>query len=99
MKSIILLIMLLMLPVSVFAHSGGTDANGGHHCRTDCEDYGYEYGEYHYHDGGLDLSNYNSNNNNTTDNSDEGFGIGDFIWFGILGFMAFVYICSAFSKD
>lgn len=34
------------------AHSGRTDANGGHTCRTNCEQYGLEYGEYHYHNGG-----------------------------------------------
>ena len=38
------------------AHSGGTDADGGHHCWTDCEKYGYEYGEYHYHDKDSDIS-------------------------------------------
>lgn len=35
-----------------FAHPGRTDANGGHTCRTNCEYYGLEYGEYHYHNGG-----------------------------------------------
>ena len=26
-----------------------TDANGGHTCRTNCEKWGLQYGEYHYH--------------------------------------------------
>ncbi|MBP1992739.1 YHYH domain-containing protein [Paenibacillus eucommiae] len=34
------------------AHPGRTDANGGHTCRTNCEKWGLEYGEYHYHNGG-----------------------------------------------
>ncbi|AZS15107.1 copper amine oxidase N-terminal domain-containing protein [Paenibacillus lutimineralis] len=37
---------------SVSAHPGRTDANGGHTCRTNCEKWGLEYGEYHYHNGG-----------------------------------------------
>ncbi|WP_404815112.1 YHYH domain-containing protein [Psychrobacillus glaciei] len=34
------------------AHSGRTDANGGHTCRTNCEKWGLSYGQYHYHNGG-----------------------------------------------
>jgi hypothetical protein len=34
------------------AHPGRTDGSGGHTCRTDCESWGLEYGEYHYHGGG-----------------------------------------------
>lgn len=34
------------------AHPGRTDANGGHYCRTNCEQWGLGYGEYHYHNGG-----------------------------------------------
>jgi hypothetical protein len=33
------------------AHPGNTDAFGGHTCRTNCEQWGLNYGEYHYHDG------------------------------------------------
>ena len=33
------------------AHSGRTDENDGHYCRTNCEQYGLSYGEYHYHGG------------------------------------------------
>ncbi|MGG4397009.1 copper amine oxidase N-terminal domain-containing protein [Paenibacillus thiaminolyticus] len=33
------------------AHPGKTDKNGGHTCRTNCEKWGLEYGEYHYHGG------------------------------------------------
>ncbi|QTL49971.1 hypothetical protein [Priestia aryabhattai] len=39
-----------------FAHPGGTDADGGHYCHTDCEKYGLEYEEYHYHDVAKDES-------------------------------------------
>ena len=34
------------------AHPGRTDSSGGHTCRTNCESWGLEYGEYHYHNGG-----------------------------------------------
>jgi hypothetical protein len=33
-----------------FAHPGRTDEDGGHYCHTNCEDWGLEYEEYHYHD-------------------------------------------------
>ena len=35
--------------ISAYAHPGRTDANGGHTCRTNCEKWGLQYGEYHYH--------------------------------------------------
>ncbi|MCA1066183.1 YHYH domain-containing protein (plasmid) [Rossellomorea sp. AcN35-11] len=44
--------LIFITPNMTEAHSGGTDASGGHHCWTDCESHGLEYGEYHYHDGG-----------------------------------------------
>lgn len=34
-----------------FAHPGRTDEDGGHYCHTNCEEWGLEYEEYHYHDG------------------------------------------------
>lgn len=40
---------LLVAPISANAHPGRTDSNGGHTCRTNCEKWGLQYGEYHYH--------------------------------------------------
>jgi hypothetical protein len=37
---------------AALAHPGRTDSKGGHTCRTNCEKWGLEYGEYHYHNGG-----------------------------------------------
>jgi hypothetical protein len=31
------------------AHPGGTDSAGCHTCRTNCESWGLDYGEYHCH--------------------------------------------------
>lgn len=45
------LLFMLVIPYSSSAHPGNTDASGGHTCRTNCEDWGLDYGEYHYHDG------------------------------------------------
>ena len=42
-------IFLIATPTS--AHPGNTDSRGGHTCRTNCEKWGYSYGEYHYHGG------------------------------------------------
>jgi hypothetical protein len=33
------------------AHPGNTDSSGGHTCRTNCERWGLNYGQYHYHSG------------------------------------------------
>lgn len=46
---ITMLLLLLTMPLSSLAHPGRTDSNGGHTCRTNCEKWGLEYGEYHYH--------------------------------------------------
>ncbi len=51
MKKLIFALALgLLLPALSLAHSGGTDAAGGHHCWTDCEAFGMQIGEYHFHD-------------------------------------------------
>lgn len=50
----------------VLAHPGNTDANGGHTCRTNCDDWGLGYGEYHYHNG----------NSNGTDDFTKGYNKG-----------------------
>lgn len=42
--------LLLLATQSAIAHPGGTDANGGHYCRTNCAQWGLEDGEYHTHD-------------------------------------------------
>ncbi len=36
---------------NVSAHPGRTDSSGCHTCRTNCEDWGLSYGEYHCHGG------------------------------------------------
>lgn len=46
-----LLLFFIIIPSFVEAHPGRTDSNGGHTCRTNCEKWGLEYGEYHYHGG------------------------------------------------
>lgn len=52
-------LMFLLLPSPVEAHPGNTDAYGGHTCRTNCENWGLQYGEYHYHNSkGLPQSSY-----------------------------------------
>ena len=59
MKKIITLIIILFVfsTAPVLAHPGKTDGNGCHTCRTDCEKWGLEYGEYHCHNDG-DTSSY-----------------------------------------
>ncbi|GIN69559.1 hypothetical protein J14TS2_00340 [Bacillus sp. J14TS2] len=60
--SILLAVCILFPIIKAEAHPGRTDANGGHTCRTNCEKWGLEYGEYHYHNGGSsDATTPNSN--------------------------------------
>jgi len=49
-KILFLFIIFILFPISLSAHSGGTDLSGGHHCWTDCEKFDLKYGEYHFHD-------------------------------------------------
>lgn len=52
MKKILLFSVLLLFFLQnsvVFAHPGRTDHNGGHTCRTKCEQWGLKYDEYHLH--------------------------------------------------
>lgn len=53
----------------IFAHPGGTDADGGHYCHTDCEDWELEYEEYHYHDS-VEIDNEYDTEDITKDKSD-----------------------------
>ncbi|GEL05472.1 YHYH domain-containing protein [Rummeliibacillus stabekisii] len=58
--------LVFVLPLSVSAHPGRTDSNGGHTCRTNCEKWGLEYGEYHYHNGGGSNSGSSGSHSNST---------------------------------
>jgi hypothetical protein len=49
-QTLLFLVLLFFFTVGITeAHPGRTDANGGHTCRTNCDKWGYGYGEYHYH--------------------------------------------------
>lgn len=54
MYQLLFILGLLLVPVTTLAHSGGIDSRGGHHCKTDCEIYGLEYGSYHFHPNVMD---------------------------------------------
>lgn len=54
----------------ISAHPGRTDSKGGHTCKTNCEKWGLEYGEYHYHNGkGSSSSNSTSSKNSSSSGS------------------------------
>ncbi len=55
----------LFAPMNTFAHPGRTDSNGCHVCKSNCENWGLSYGEYHCHNTG---SKNNNNNNKTSIN-------------------------------
>ncbi|HUW71898.1 MAG TPA: YHYH domain-containing protein [Candidatus Humimicrobiaceae bacterium] len=46
---IFIISVLVIFPITIFAHPGRTDANGCHTCRTNCEKWRLSYGEYHCH--------------------------------------------------
>lgn len=46
----LLLLAAFLIPSSAFAHPGSTDSSDGHYCWTNCEQYGLQTGEYHFHD-------------------------------------------------
>lgn len=48
MKKLIL-ITLLLLPFTTFAHPGRTAADGCHYCRTNCDNWGVAWNERHCH--------------------------------------------------
>lgn len=52
----LLMILWIVSANTAFAHPGNTDSSGGHTCRTNCEQWGLDYGEYHYHDSSSPLS-------------------------------------------
>ncbi|WP_088032004.1 YHYH domain-containing protein [Evansella clarkii] len=64
--SSLVIIMLSFSSYDTLAHPGRTDANGGHTCRTNCERWGLEYGEYHKHNNGNSSS---SGSSSTSANS------------------------------
>jgi competence protein ComEC len=67
----ILSFLLISATLSV-AHPGGTDANGGHTCRTNCEKWGLEEGEYHLHNSGTKSGGSDSGGGGTTSGSSAG---------------------------
>ncbi len=50
MKRTLILVVLCLIPFTVFAHPGKTDRHGGHKCIKGCEEWGLYYEEYHLHD-------------------------------------------------
>ncbi|MFH1348572.1 MAG: YHYH domain-containing protein [Patescibacteria group bacterium] len=44
-----LFVILVSIPSITLAHPGRTDSSGCHTCRTNCEQWGLSYGEYHCH--------------------------------------------------
>jgi hypothetical protein len=46
-----ILLFLFLFTGSASAHPGRTDSSGGHTCRTNCESWGLDHGEYHSHGG------------------------------------------------
>ncbi len=46
---VLVLILLAVLAWPALASPGGLDYRGGHHCWTNCWQYGLYYGQYHCH--------------------------------------------------
>ncbi len=50
MKTMMLVLVFLAMPLSLHAHPGKTDRYGGHQCIKDCAEWDLYYREYHLHD-------------------------------------------------
>ncbi|QGQ44760.1 hypothetical protein [Metabacillus sediminilitoris] len=61
-------ILLIFICQEVKAHPGNTDSFGKHTCRTNCEKWGLEYGEYHGH-GGADSSSSSGSSGTSSDSN------------------------------
>ncbi|OXM14195.1 YHYH domain-containing protein [Paenibacillus herberti] len=61
----VLLIVMLVTPLSAFAHSGRTDSNGGHKCSAKSISKGLCTG-YHYHNGGSSSSDDSSSSSSSS---------------------------------
>lgn len=48
-KLVIFIILISLILDTACAHPGRTDSKGGHTCRTNCDQWGLNYGEYHFH--------------------------------------------------
>lgn len=59
-----------VVPSTAVAHPGNTDATGGHTCRTNCEQYGLAYGQYHHHGGGGGSTSGSSNGTSVVTQAD-----------------------------
>ncbi|MFN0224250.1 YHYH domain-containing protein [Paenibacillus sp. KR2-11] len=70
-SALIIAILSLTFSSAAAAHPGRTDSSGGHTCRTNCEKWGYEYGEYHYHNGGGSSSTGSSSSGSSSSSSSE----------------------------
>ena len=53
---IFIIFVLVIFPITIFAHPGRTDANRCHTCRTNCEKWGLSYGEYHCHNNPIETT-------------------------------------------
>ena len=71
LKITIIFMFIYIFPVSVFAHPGGTDEFGCHTCRTNCESWGLEYGEYHCHNAKTPIKKTDSSTSKDNDSSEE----------------------------
>jgi hypothetical protein len=50
----LLLLTILLIPFTTFAHPGRTDAKGGHTCKTNCTSWSLKDGQYHLHNSVVD---------------------------------------------
>lgn len=88
-KFIVFIVIFNMSTISIIAHPGNTDSNGGHTCRTNCSSWGLQYGEYHYH-------NETTNNSNSGDSSQ--LLIGDLSWIFWIFLFGYIYIAMKGNK-
>lgn len=72
MKRLFLVVILIMvMPINIFAHPGRTDSSGCHYCRTNCSKWGLSNGEYHCHNGNASTNSNSSSGISSTITKEE----------------------------
>lgn len=81
--------MFFIFSITTYSHPGSLDSKGGHYCWKNCEDYGLNYGEYHYHHNNSSHNNITNKLNNNITNQENN---NNFIKIALILFVIIVII-------
>ncbi|WP_325176656.1 YHYH domain-containing protein [Paenibacillus alkalitolerans] len=85
MRILLFVVIFLYFVPSAAAHPGRQNPDGGHVCRTNCPDWGLDYGEYHFH------SYFNDGKSNRAEPQSSSWSIPSWLIWGIIIFAILIY--------